>query len=144
MENEKINAHALNEMFQNAHIAMQSISNLSPEVKDNDVKEELLTEYDQYEKFIGELSAYMTQKGLKPEDIGVMKKAMLWGSIKMKTLTGADKSKVADMMIKGATMGITELTSLKNDGNMDSKTVEFLDKLLNIEESSIQRLKAFL
>ena len=144
MENEKINAHALNEMFQNAHIAMQSISNLSPEVKDNDVKEELLTEYDQYEKFIGELSAYMADKGLKPEDIGVMKKAMLWGSIKMKTLTGADKSKVADMMIKGATMGITELTSLKNDGNMSEETSSLLDKLLEIEESSIKRLKEFL
>ena len=144
MENEKINSHALNEMFQNAHIAMQSISNLSPEVKDNDVKEELLSEYEQYENFISELSKYMTEIGVKPEDIGVMKKAMLWGSIKMKTLTGADKSKVADMMIKGATMGITELTSLKNDGKMDSKTVEFLDKLLSIEEGSIQRLKAFL
>ena len=144
MENEKINAHALNEMFQNAHIAMQSISNLSPEVKDNDVKEELLTEYDQYEKFIGELSAYMADNGLKPEDIGVMKKAMLWGSIKMKTLTGADKSKVADMMIKGATMGITELTSLKNDGNMSEETSSLLDKLLEIEESSIKRLKEFL
>ena len=144
MENEKINSHALNEMFQNAHIAMQSISNLSPMVEDNDVKEELLSEYEQYENFISELSAFMTEIGLKPEDIGVMKKAMLWGAIKMKTLTGADKSKVAEMMIKGATMGITELTSLKNDGKMDSKTVEFLDKLLSIEEGSIQRLKAFL
>ena len=144
MENEKINSHALNEMFQNAHIAMQSISNLSPEVKDNDVKEELLSEYEQYENFISQLSAFMTEIGLKPEDIGVMKKAMLWGAIKMKTLTGADKSKVAEMMIKGATMGITELTSLKNDGKLDEKTVEFLDKLLKIEESSIERLKTFL
>ena len=144
MENEKINSHALNEMFQNAHIAMQSISNLSPKVEDNDVKEELLSEYEQYENFISELSAFMTEIGLKPEDIGVMKKAMLWGAIKMKTLTGADKSKVAEMMIKGATMGITELTSLKNDGKLDEKTVEFLDKLLKIEESSIERLKTFL
>ena len=144
MENEKINSHALNEMFQNAHIAMQSISNLSPKVEDNDVKEELLSEYEQYENFISELSAFMTEIGLKPEDIGVMKKAMLWGAIKMKTLTGADKSKVAEMMIKGATMGITELTSLKNDGKLDEKTVEFLDKLLKIEESSIERLKSFL
>ena len=144
MENEKINSHALNEMFQNAHIAMQSISNLSPKVENSDVKEELLSEYEEYENFIGELSACMTEIGLKPEDIGVMKKAMLWGAIKMKTLTGADKSKVAEMMIKGATMGITELTSLKNDGQLDEKTVEFLDKLLIIEESSIERLKAFL
>ena len=142
--NKKINQHALNEIFQNAHIALQSISNLSPEIKDSDIKDELLTEYEQYEGLISDLSTYMEKNGFEREDIGVMKKAMLWGSIKMKTLTGVDKSKVADMMIKGATMGITELTSLKNDGKMDSKTVEFLDKLLSIEEGSIQRLKAFL
>jgi hypothetical protein len=144
MRNAKINQHALNEMFQNAHIAMQSISNLSPEVEDSDMKEEILFEYDEYQKFIGELSRYMEENGLKREDVGVMKKAMLWGSIKMKTLTGADKSKVADMLIKGATMGITELTSLKNDGKLEPEVDEYLNKLLEIEESSVERLKRFL
>jgi hypothetical protein len=62
----------------------------------------------------------------------------------MKTLTGADKSKVADMLIKGATMGITELTSLKNDGKLEPEVEEYLDKLLEIEESSVERLKRFL
>ncbi len=142
--NKKINQHALNEIFQNAHIALQSISNLSPEVKDSDVKDELLTEYEQYEGLISDLSTYMEKNGFEREDIGVMKKAMLWGSIKMKTLTGADKSKVADMMIKGATMGITELTSLKNDGHLSDETSEFLDRLLKIEEDSIERLKKYL
>ena len=144
MRNVKINQHALNETFQNAHIAMQSISNLSPEVEDSDMKEEILAEYDEYQKFIGELSRYMEENGFKREDVGVMKKAMLWGSIKMKTLTGADKSKVADMLIKGATMGITELTSLKNDGSLEPEVESFVDKLLEIEESSVERLKRFL
>ena len=142
--NKKINQHALNEIFQNAHIALQSISNLSPEVKDSDVKDELLTEYEQYEGLISDLSTYMEKNGFEREDVGVMKKAMLWGAIKMKTLTGADKSKVADMMIKGATMGITELTSLKNDGHLSDETSEFLDRLLKIEEDSIERLKKYL
>ena len=142
--NKKINQHALNEIFQNAHIALQSISNLSPEIKDSDIKDELLTEYEQYEGLISDLSTYMEKNGFEREDIGVMKKAMLWGSIKMKTLTGIDKSKVADMMIKGATMGITELISLKNDGHLSDECNEFLDRLLKIEEDSIERLKKYL
>ena len=142
--NKKINQHALNEIFQNAHIALQSISNLSPEIKDSDIKDELLTEYEQYEGLISDLSTYMEKNGFEREDIGVMKKAMLWGSIKMKTLTGIDKSKVADMMIKGATMGITELMSLKNDGHLSDECNEFLDRLLKIEEDSIERLKKYL
>jgi hypothetical protein len=142
--NKKINQHALNEIFQNAHIALQSISNLSPEVKDSDIKDELLTEYEQYEGLISDLSTYMEKNGFERQDVGVMKKAMLWSAIKMKTLTGADKSKVADMMIKGATMGITELTSLKNDGHLSDETSEFLDRLLKIEEDSIERLKKYL
>ena len=142
--NKKINQHALNEIFQNAHIALQSISNLSPEIKDSDIKDELLTEYEQYEGLISDLSTYMEKNGFEREDIGVMKKAMLWGSIKMKTLIGVDKSKVADMMIKGATMGITELMSLKNDGHLSDECNEFLDRLLKIEEDSIERLKKYL
>jgi hypothetical protein len=145
MRNAKINQHALNEMFQNAHIAMQSISNLSPEVEDSDMKEEILFEYDEYQKFIGELSRYMEENGLKREDVGVMKKAMLWGSIKMKTLMNSSRNQVAEMMINGTVMGINELTAMKNESSvLDNEVKSYVEKLLELEENYNERLKKFL
>ncbi|MCQ2399946.1 MAG: hypothetical protein MJ072_05525 [Clostridia bacterium] len=144
MKNEKINAEILNQLYKNAHVALQSISDLSPEVDDNGVKEQLLTEYEAYEKIIGDLSSYMEEKGVKREDIGVMKKAMLWTGIKMKTLTGADDNKVADMMIQGATMGINELTALKNSEVYDEKTGEFVERLITLEQNSVDNWRKYL
>ena len=75
-----------------------------------------------------------------------MQKAFMFTSIKMNTLTDDSKSHVAELMIKGTVMGITELTELKN-GNKDclsEKTNEFLNRLIDLEEEYEERLKALL
>ena len=56
MEDKKINEETLNKIYRNAHIALQSISNLSEETDDEKMKAELKDQYDGYEKIIGEIS----------------------------------------------------------------------------------------
>ena len=80
------NIKAINDAYKNAHIALQSISDLLPEVEDEEIKKHLQEEYDGYEKIIGELSSFMAEKKIEPKDINGFKKAMLFSSIKMKTL----------------------------------------------------------
>ena len=130
MKNKKLNSEILNDVYKNAHVAMQSISDLSPEIEDGAVKKHLLSEYETYKKIIEELSSYMEDNGIKPEDIGFFKKATMWSAVKMKTLTGTDNNKIANMMIKGATNGINDLVAIKNDGKMNEETENFVDKLL--------------
>lgn len=87
----------------------------------------------------------MAENDIKPKDIGVFKKAMLWGSIKMKTMVNNSKNQVADMMINGTVMGINELTAMKNEGeNLDEQVLKYVEKLLALEEEYEQRLKKFL
>lgn len=144
MENNKNTCDIAREIYQNAHTGLQSISNLLPEVDYPDVKEELLSEYEAYEKILGEISSYMVERGIKREDIGLMQKAMMWSSIKLKSLAGLDKNKIADMMIKGATNGLTELTGIKNSNELDGELETLLNKLLKIEEDSVESFKKFL
>ena len=115
MQDKKVNEEALVNIYTNAHIALQSLSNLTPEVEDLDLKQELLDEYEGYEKIIGEISRYMKENDMEPKDINPLKKAMIWSSIKMNTLTDRSKSHVADMMVQGTVMGVVELTQLKNE-----------------------------
>ncbi len=145
MINDNYNVKAINDVYKNAHIALQSISDLLPEVEDDDVKNELQEQYDGYERVIGKISSFMAQNKIEPQDIGAFKKAMMWGSIKMKTMFNNSKNQVAEMMIKGTVMGITELTAMKNEQtNLDQGVLELLEELLSLEEQYEERLKKYL
>ena len=59
-----------------------------------------------YEKVIGNISTFMAENGIEPKDVNPFKKAMLWSSIKMKTMMNNSRNQVAEMMINGTVMGI--------------------------------------
>ena len=145
MELNDYNQKALNDIYKNAHIALQSISDLLPAVEDDDIKNELQEEYEGYEKVIGKLSTFMAEHNVEPKDVNPLKKAMLWSSIKMKTLFNNSRNQVAEMMINGTVMGINELTAMKNEGaNVDEGVLELLNELLSLEEQYEQNLKKYL
>ena len=146
MNYKNIDHEVLTSIYKNAHIALQSISNVIGETDHPDMKKELNEEYEGYEKFIGELSAYMKSVSLEPKDIGAIKKAFMFTAIKMNTLTDDSKSHIAELMIKGTVMGITELIEIKNghESELSEKTKEFLNGLLRLEEDYEQRLKKLL
>lgn len=145
MDKNEYNIKAINDVYKNAHIALQSISDLLPSVDDEDIKAELKEEYEGYEKLIGEISTFMAENDIEPKDVNPFKKAMLWSSIKMKTLFDNSRNQVAEMMINGTVMGINELTAMKNEQtNLDQGVLELLEKLLKLEEEYEQRLKKYL
>lgn len=145
MENSELNTKAINDVYKNAHIALQSISDLLPSVEDEELKKELQEEYEGYEKIIGDISSFMAQEGVEPKDVNFFKKAMLFSSIKMKTLFKNSKNQIAEMMINGTVMGINELTAMQNEkNNLEPKVAEFIETLLSFEENCEMRLKKYL
>ena len=145
MNQEEFNLKALNDIYKNAHIALQSITDLLPAVQDKELKQELESQYQGYENCIENIKKVFSEKNETPKDINFMKKAMLWGSIKMKTLMNSSRNQVAEMMINGTVMGINELTAMKNESeNLNQDTLACLDQLLSLEEEYEQRLKKFL
>ena len=139
------NADCLHNLYKNAHTALESISYVSKETDDPAMKEELSREYEAYESYAGKLAKEMLSREIQPKEPNVFKKAMLWGSIKMKTLFNSSQNQVAEMMINGTVMGINELTAMKNEQtNLDDEIASILDELLTLEEEYEQRLKKFL
>ena len=145
MEINDYNQKAINDIYKNAHIALQSISDLIPSVEHDDLKNELIEQYEGYEKVIGKASTFMAENDIEAKDVNPMKKAMLWSSIKIKTLFNNSKNQVAEMMINGTVMGINELTAMKNESsNLNEEINSILEDLLSIEEEYEQRLKKYL
>ena len=84
-------------------------------------------------------------KALEVKEPNPMKKAMMWGSIKMNTLTDNSRSHIADMMIQGNTKGSVELMkAVKSNQSVQKEYYEIAQELMDFEEKNIEKLKAYL
>ena len=99
----------LSEIYRNAELALQSIADILPQVDDEEVKQELSRQHEEYEKFSARAAMIAKDKGLEVKDPNPFKKMMMWGSIKMNSMMDNSRAHIADMMLKGTVMGITAL-----------------------------------
>ena len=144
--NFKKSEEILAEIYRNAQLALQSIVDILPEVEADDLKEEIMREHEVYEDISARASMLARDRGIELKEPNVMKKAMMWGSIKMSTLTDNTRAHIAEMMIQGTVMGITSLKTSQSqmaDG-ADDAVVSLLKEFIKIEEEFEEKLKAYL
>ena len=136
----------LAEIYRNCQLALESISDILPEIEDEGIKAEILRQHEEYEKICGRAACLARDKALELKEPNPMKKAMMWGSIKMNTLTDKSRAHIAEMMIQGTVMGITSLkTSLSELPKDDDEEITALLKdLIALEEEFEKKLKTFL
>ena len=136
----------LAEIYRNCQLALESISDILPEIEDEGIKAEILRQHEEYEKICGRAACLARDKALELKEPDPMKKAMMWGSIKMNTLTDNSRAHIAEMMIQGTVMGITSLkTSLSELPKDDDEEITALLKdLIALEEEFEKKLKTFL
>ena len=144
-EQRKKTEEALAEIYRNAQLALQSISNILPEVEDVELKRELTAQHEEYEKFSAKAAMLAKNMDLELKEPNVMKKAMMWGSIKMSTMTDNSRAHIAGMMVQGTVMGITALK--KTAGECDCANGEIcalLQEFIALEEKFEKKLKSYL
>lgn len=136
----------LAEIYRNCQLALESISDILPEIEDEGIKAEILRQHEEYEKICGRAACLARDKALELKEPNPMKKAMMWGSIKMNTLTDNSRAHIAEMMIQGTVMGITSLkTSLSELPKDDDEEITALLKdLIALEEEFEKKLKTVL
>ena len=136
----------LAEVHRNCQLAIQSISNILPEVDDSDVKEELLRQHEEYEKICGKASILAKDKNIELKNPSPIKKAMMWSSIKMNTIKDNSRAHIAEMMTQGTVMGITSLKSSLGDMSSegDDEIEQLARELLQPEEQFEKNWKAII
>ena len=137
---------ALAEIYRNAELALQSISNILPAVEDEKIKEELLRQHERYEHFSARASIIARDMDLELKEPGPMKKVMMWGSIKMSTMTDNSRSHIAEMMVQGTVMGITALKATAGDIPADGndEIISLLEEMIKEEEEFEKIWKGYL
>ncbi|MDD6994701.1 MAG: hypothetical protein SPH68_00095 [Candidatus Borkfalkiaceae bacterium] len=136
----------LAEVYRNCQLALESISDVLPEVEDEALREEITRQHEEYEKISAKAAVLAKDKALEVKEPNPMKKAMMWTSVKMNTLADNSRAHIADMMIQGTVMGITSLkTSYGERPENDDKEISALaGELIALEENFEERLKTFL
>ncbi len=137
---------ALAEIYRNAQLALQSISNILPAVENEKLKEELSRQHEAYEQYSAKASVLARDRGLELKEPNPMKKMMMWGSIKMSTLKDNSCAHIAEMMVQGTVMGITALRAtqgdLPTDGN--ENILSLIDEMIAAEEEFEKIWKSYI
>ena len=143
----RVTKEFLDSLYKNVKMGADSIIDLMPKVKDNGMREEMTAELERYEKFAKGIRDILFKAGDEPKEESFMAKAMTKMGIEMNTMMDSTTSHIADMMIQGATMGVTDTTKLIREYENTACSEEALAlarETVKYEEESIERLKKFL
>lgn len=145
MQDRKSGEELLAEIYRNTHYALTSIADILPETEDEALREELMKMHDGYEKISGKAAMQAKERGLELKEPNAVKKAMMWGSIKMNTIKDDSRAHIAEMMTQGTVMGITALTrSIRESEDADTAIRTLAGELLAIEQGYEQTLRHYL
>ena len=133
-------------VYQNIKTAVQSIDDLLPKVKDNNLKKELASEQDMYIALQKECEVFAQSEKLeKIKDNNWLEKARLWSSINLSTLTNKTTRHIAEMMLFGTFMGyITCIKDQADHRNVSKEIDEILAKLKELKRKNIDSLVPYL
>lgn len=131
----------LAEVHRNCQLALQSISDILPEAEDTEVREELMRQHEEYERIGGRAAILARDKNIELKNPSPIKKAMMWSSIKMNTMTDNSRAHIAEMMTQGTVMGITALKSSLGEMSDDcaDEDIRALAKDLLKEEEKFEK-----
>ncbi len=137
--------YILNQLTKGIKMGMDSISTISEQISDKELKNDLKFQYDEYNNILNQVDTELKNYDAFPKELNPMQKAMGWMTIKWSTLDDKSDSKIAEMMLQGLNMGIIEGVKLSNNNkNAEGNIPTILNNFINFQENSIQKLKKYL
>lgn len=137
----------LQELYKNVKMGADSIITLMPKVKDGALRQEMTAELNRYEEFAKEIGNQLRDDGKTPKEENWFTKLSAKMGMSMNTVIDATDSHLAQMMIEGATMGITENTKLlreyENTG-CSERSLSLTKKTIKFMEDTVERMKKYL
>lgn len=140
-------ADLLTRLFKNTRMGSESLLALMPKIEDVKLKSDLTLQLNGYEEFAKKINHLLSEHGEKSEEESLMTKMSAKIGITMNTMMDASSSHLADMVIQGSTMGVTDTLKLVHeftDSGADPKALSLAQEIVRFEENNIERLKSYL
>ena len=140
-------AKFLQNIYSNVKMGSESIINLLSKVKDDEMKSYMTTQLDQYEKYAADIKKKLEEKGVQAKEESAMTKLSAKMGMSMNTMIDSTTSHIAEMMVQGSTMDITDL--LQKVGAYSkysecSDSIALAKEIVAFEEKNVEKMKGFL
>ena len=135
------------EIYKNTKMGTEAILNLLPHVKDDAVRSLMTQQLDGYEKYAARAARALEEAGEKPREEGFLTRIGARIGMSFGTLMDSTTSHIAEMMIEGSNMGITEMTKLINAHATEQTAEDALrlaHEIVVFEEHNLEIMKRFL
>lgn len=131
--------------YQNAHMGITAIEEVLDKANNMQLKQDLEQQLKDYEEIANHAKQELDKHNVKAMDTSTASKMMLKGNIKMNHFMDQSDSRIAEMVIKGSTMGITQMTKLLNDKpQADGNSVAIAKEFVHKEQHNIEVMKKHL
>ena len=136
----------LNDIHQNADMGQDTLRHVLAASHDREFSDVIRKQMEGYEAAFRESGQMLAARNMQEEkEAPMMSKLMARMNISHKGMQEEPVSKLAQMVMQGGMMGVTELTRQIHDyDGSDKEVLDFAKKQLKREEKNIEELKKFL
>lgn len=142
------NTEILEYIYKDANMGAESITTLikTLQSKDNKIKPVLEEELKKYEEYIKKSEKQLKKLKVELKEFSTMAKMSSWMGIKMEMLKDNSDARIADMLIKGLTMGTIDMNKRIDNYEkiVDKDVLKLAKEFRSFQEDSIEKLKVYL
>lgn len=134
----------LNHIRQTTEMGVDGIDSVI-QYADGTFRQALEQQRTEYNKIHSSADQLLRKHGGRPEDVSAFAKWSSELSAGVKTMMDSSQSNIADMMIRGNTMGVTKGMQTMRECNVsDTAVTSLANKLIATEQANINQMKKFL
>ncbi len=134
-------------LYKNMKMGSESIHNLLDKVTDKSLHTRMTEQMNGYDTFAEKAKALLIDHGEEAKEESALTKFWASMGMKMNTLMDSSASHIAQMMIEGSTMGITDTQKIINEyeGKPECEDILAVARdIVKFEEENVQKMKKHL
>ena len=140
-------AYFMSEIYKNTKMGADAIINLLPHVRDDSLRSSMTRQLDGYEKYASRAATHLESEGVTPKEESWFARLSARIGMAFNTMLDDSGSHIAEMMVEGSNMGITDLVKLLNHyesvGEAD-EAVRLAHEVVAFEQHNLEVMKRYL
>ena len=134
-------------IYKNAKMGAEALLSLLPKVADSGLRRDLTAQLDGYEGYAKRAEEYLCEQGQDAKEASLWQKVSTKVGIGVNTLMDSDTSHLAEMVIEGSNMNVTESVKLLREYencHVPERALRLCRDMIEFEQKNVQKMQAYL
>ena len=140
-------AYFMSEIYKNTKMGADAIINLLPSVKDDALRSAMTRQLDGYEKYAARAAKHLEELGVCPKEENWFTRMSAKLGMAFNTMMDSTGSHIAEMMVEGSNMGVTDMTKLLNTyepRGSAAEAVRLAHEVVTFEQHNLEVMRHYL